>query len=260
MERSFRAAHTNELFLVYQPQYSVETGQVVGVEALVRWNHPDLGLVVPAEFIPIAEEIGIINQLSIWILEEACSQNKKWQELGHPHVRVSVNLSPSHLVDTMLANDIFDALENTGLHPMYLELEITENIFIDATRTVYTNLEILKASGVRIAIDDFGTGYSCLSYLRDFPVGTIKIDGSFIKRLGDGKGNDGIVASTITLGHSLELQIVAEGVETKKQADHLQRLNCDINQGYYYSRPLDASYIEALLAEQNCELRKIELN
>lgn len=239
LEAQLRNAIANkEFFLVYQPKINTLTEQASSVEALIRWRHPQSGLMPPNEFIPVAEETGLIKEIGIWVLQEACRQNHLWQLQGLPAVQIAVNLAPCHLAEAGLAQKILQILQDNELGVEHLEIEITENTFLDASPTVLDTLEQLKQAGVSIAIDDFGTGYSCLSYLRDFPVDTLKIDGTFISRLGDGKSNDGIVAATVTLGHSLGLEIVAECVETEAQFSTLKGLACDKIQGYYYSKPL----------------------
>lgn len=243
------AIRDGDFFLEYQPKIDAKTGQVVGVEALTRWQDKKFGVVSPQQFIPIAEEVGLINRLGLWVLEHACEQHMAWQNQGLAPLPIAVNISPSQLVDASIADRIFSTLKKVGMKPQYLELEITESSFVDVPEPVIIALQRLKQAGVSIAIDDFGAGYSCLRYLRDFPVDVLKIDGSFIQGIGDGKGNDGIIAATIMLGRSLNLTVVAEWVENQAQFELLQQLDCDIIQGFYYSRPLPAmdvvEYIQA---------------
>ncbi len=232
------ALDNNEFSLHYQPQVNLKSGQVMGVEALLRWENPELGWVSPVEFIPLAEEVGLINRIGLWVLAEACQQNKCWQDQGFRPIRVAVNLSASQLADNKLADDILALLKANELAPQYLEVEITENVFIDAPKSVYGTLQKLRKHGVHISLDDFGTGYSSMSYLRDLPVDTLKVDGGFVRDLGSDAASDGIVQATVTLAHSLGLSVVAECVETSAQRDHLRELNCDMVQGYLFGKPV----------------------
>ncbi len=232
------ALDNNEFSLHYQPQVNLKSGQVMGVEALLRWENPELGWVSPVEFIPLAEEVGLINRIGLWVLAEACQQNKSWQDQGFRPIRVAVNLSASQLADNKLADDILALLKANELKPQYLEVEITENVFIDAPKSVYGTLQKLRKHGVHISLDDFGTGYSSMSYLRDLPVDTLKVDGGFVRDLGSDAASDGIVQATVTLAHSLGLSVVAECVETSAQRDHLRELNCDMVQGYLFGKPV----------------------
>jgi diguanylate cyclase (GGDEF)-like protein len=232
------ALDNNEFSLHYQPQVNLKSGQVMGVEALLRWDNPELGWVSPAEFIPLAEEVGLINRIGLWVLAEACQQNKCWQDQGYSPIRVAVNLSASQLADNNLADDILALLKANELAAQYLEVEITENVFIDAPKSVYGTLQKLRKHGVHISLDDFGTGYSSMSYLRDLPIDTLKVDGGFVRDLGSDAASDGIVQATVTLAHSLGLSVVAECVETSVQRDHLRELNCDMVQGYLFGKPV----------------------
>jgi diguanylate cyclase (GGDEF)-like protein len=232
------ALDNNEFSLHYQPQVNLKSGQVMGVEALLRWDNPELGWVSPAEFIPLAEEVGLINRIGLWVLAEACQQNKCWQDQGYSPIRVAVNLSASQLADNNLADDILALLKANELAAQYLEVEITENVFIDAPKSVYGTLQKLRKHGVHISLDDFGTGYSSMSYLRDLPIDTLKVDGGFVRDLGCDAASDGIVQATVTLAHSLGLSVVAECVETSAQRDHLRELNCDMVQGYLFGKPV----------------------
>jgi diguanylate cyclase (GGDEF)-like protein len=247
-----RAIENNQCRLVYQPKIHVQTHQptLSNVEALIRWHDPELGHVPPGQFIPLAEEIGIINKFGDFVLETACRQQAEWRAEGMPPVRIAINLSPTSLVETDIVEKIRSRLEFYNVEPALLELEITEETFLDASDICRKNLLMLSELGIRIAIDDFGTGYSCLSYLLDLPVSTLKIDGSFVRKIGTKPENDGIVNAIMTLGHGLGLEVVAECVETADQLAFLENNGCDIIQGYFFSKPLEAhelgAYIETL--------------
>lgn len=238
-----RALENNEFSLHYQPKVDLKTGKVSGVEALLRWEQPELGRVSPGEFIPLAEEIGLINRIGLWVLAEACQQNMIWQQQGFEPLRVAVNLCASQLADNKLADDVLSLLKAYQLDPRYLEIEITENVFIDAPKSVYRTLQRLRNFGVHISLDDFGTGYSSMSYLRDLPVDSLKVDGGFVRGLGTDTASAGIVQATVTLAHSLGLSVVAECVETVAQSEYLRELDCDYVQGYLYGRPVPAQQL-----------------
>ncbi|NEW08312.1 EAL domain-containing protein [Paenibacillus sp. SYP-B3998] len=235
-----KALERDELVLMYQPQLQFQSGQVTGVEALVRWLHPKRGLVSPAEFIPLAEETGMIIPIGEWVLLTACRQNKAWQEAGFPPMRVAVNLSAYQFKESNVVQVVTDVLKETGLDPAYLELEITESIAMQNADEVIVTLEELKRLGIQISIDDFGTGYSSLSYLRDFPINRLKIDRSFVNDITKDNGDSVIATSIIAMAQSLNLEVIAEGVETEKQYDFLKSKGCDEMQGYFYSKPLPA--------------------
>ncbi|WP_432662385.1 EAL domain-containing protein [Wukongibacter baidiensis] len=227
----------NEFELYYQPQLSLNTRKLTGVEALIRWNSSTFGKIMPGVFIPLAEDTGLINRLGEWILREACIQNKKWHDMGYHNLVVSVNLSPIQFNDKNLVEKIKMILEETGLAPRFLELEVTERLLISDKKDVINMLHRLRQLGIRISIDDFGTGYSSLSYIKDLPVDKLKIDRSFIKDIPN--NDDGTIANIIIeLGKSLNLIINAEGVETKEQERFLKERKCNEVQGYYYSRPI----------------------
>lgn len=239
-----------EFLLHYQPQYDLDSGRMVGFEALVRWRHPERGLVPPGEFIPAAEESGIIVPLGEWVLREACRQNKAWQDAGMPPLPMSVNLSFRQFSRRDLIGIIADVLKETGLDPQYLKLEITESMTMDVQRAL-SMLKELRELGVGISIDDFGTGYSSFHYLRHFPIGSLKIDRSFVRDIADNSSNAAIVASIIAMAHNLELQVIAEGVETIEQVRLLREHRCDEMQGYYGSPPLPGHGIEELLRQSD---------
>jgi diguanylate cyclase (GGDEF)-like protein/PAS domain S-box-containing protein len=239
-----RAFEKQEFILHYQPRVDMHCHQVLGMEALVRWQHPQLGLIPPAEFIPLAEEIGLIGQLGEWVLREACRQTKAWQEAGLPPIKVSVNLSARQLQSGHLVSLIGLVLAETGLDPALLELEITEtSLMQDIERTRQILLQIV-ALGVQLSVDDFGTGYSSLSYLKRLPIHALKIDRSFVSDLVTDAEDAAIVTATIDLAHSLHLKVVAEGVVSRDQMDFLARHCCDEMQGFYFSRPLPAADFE----------------
>ncbi|WP_134702737.1 EAL domain-containing protein [Ammoniphilus sp. YIM 78166] len=232
-----RALERGEFILHYQPQVDIQTGILTGNEALIRWHHPDLGMISPMEFIPLAEETGLISMMGEWIIRTACKQNKQWQENGFPPMRISVNLSVHQFQQINLVDQVKEALEATGLDPQYLELEITESIAMYNEEYVISKLQALKNLGVKIAIDDFGTGYSSLSYLRKFPIDCLKIDKSFVRDIGD--ESDAMIISTImAMARQLKVNVIAEGVETEEQLDLLRELQCNEAQGYLFSKPL----------------------
>ena len=245
-----RALERDELLVHYQPTVSLVSGRVVGVEALVRWKHPRKGLILPGEFVPVAEENGLIVPVGRHTLREACRQGKEWQDGGRRPLTTSVNLSVRQLQDPNLLADVSRALEESGLAPGDLILEITESALMgDVPRNVAV-LRDLKDLGIRIAIDDFGTGYSSLAYLERFPVDVLKIDRSFVSRAGrDAKGK-ALVCAVIDLARALGLDVVAEGIETAEQAEELARLGCEVAQGYYFAKPLDPGSVSKLLTAQ----------
>lgn len=246
LENELRRALREEEFEVhYQPSVSLQSGEMTGVEALVRWRHPARGLMPPDEFIPLAEETGLIVSLGRWVLEEACRQVKEWQEehLYALPMRLSVNLSPGQFNNPSLLKEISEAIEETGFPPRCLELEITESAMMEDEGIVISTLEELRSWGVRIAMDDFGTGYSSLSYLKNFPVDTLKIDKSFVDRIGEGIEDTAILQTVCDLGHVLGMQVVAEGIESMEHLELLQDMGYDLGQGYYFSKPLPGDSI-----------------
>ncbi len=244
------ALKRNEFLLYYQPQVDLRSGKIIGMEALLRWQHPERGLVSPAEFIPLLEETGLIVQVGEWVLRAACAQNSAWLAAGLPRMRMAVNLSAHQFRQSSLADAVCQALEDSGLAPELLELEITESIMIQDLQTTLTTLNQLHLIGIQISIDDFGTGYSSLSYLKRLPISKIKIDQSFVRDICGDPDDAAIADAVISLGHSLKMQVIAEGVETVEQLDYLRAHGCDEFQGYYFSRPVPAETFAALVREQ----------
>ncbi len=243
----YRAIQRNEFVLHYQPQYDLRTGQMVGVEALVRWEHPLRGMIPPSSFIPLAEESGMIVQIGDWVLEEACRQNREWQQAGLPPMPVSVNLSIRQFVQNDLANKVAVVLEKTGLEARFLDLEITESMTMDIGH-VSRCLLALTNMGVNISVDDFGTGYSSFHYLKNFPIDRLKIDRSFVRDIEQDPSDAEIVAAIIAMAHNLNIQVIAEGVENEEQMEFLRKHRCDEMQGYYWSPPVTSKNIERMLA------------
>lgn len=239
-----KAEQRQELELYYQPQFQAGTCSVTGVEALVRWRHPTRGLLTPGHFIPLAEETGLIYEIGTWTLQEACRQLKEWHDAGGPLIPVSVNLSSRQFHQPNLVTYIRGILEKTGLEPQYLELEITESMMMDAGVSARI-LRELHEFGVKISLDDFGTGYSSLSYLKQFPIHKLKIDRSFIADITQNTSDQAIVATIISMARHLNMEVIAEGIETKGQLDFLLKNSCKEVQGYYFSRPLPAKEVEA---------------
>lgn len=246
-----KALEKNEFILVYQPQVNLLVNQIVGFESLIRWESPELGRVSPLEFIPIAEETGLIYPIGKWVLREACSQNKSWQELGFPKVSMAVNLSSKQFYDQSLKEQINSILQETGLEPQYLELEITESMTMDV-QVALTTLNSFRNMGLKIAMDDFGTGYSSLSYLKEFPIHHLKIDQSFVKDIAVNPTNAAIVNTIIALARNLKLVVIAEGVENDDDLKILQEFNCDTVQGYLFSRPVEASEVPEIFDRFSC--------
>lgn len=254
LERFLRRAIEQDEFLIhYQPQVEVASGRLTGAEALLRWNHPGMGMMQPDKFIPLAEETGLIVPIGRIVMMRACIAARRWQECGIPGFRVAVNLSPRQFAQSELVADVRHILEDTGLAPEYLELEITESMVMENPERAAAILHELRAVGVKLAIDDFGTGYSSLGYLKRFPVNTLKIDRSFIKDVPADADDVAITHAVIAMGHSLRLLTVAEGVETKAQAEFLATNGCDLMQGYLISRPLPMEDMDRFLA-QRCGL------
>ena len=238
----------SEFILHYQPQVDLATGKMFGVEALIRWIHPKLGFISPAKFIPIAEETGLIVQIGEWVLRTACLQNKAWQEAGHPGIQMCVNVSARQFKEANLVARTMAILEETGLSPDFLELELTESLIMQDVGQAVATMKALKNIGITLAIDDFGTGYSSLSVLKNFPVDRLKIDKTFVDEILSNESDKAVVGAVISLAHNLKMRVIAEGVETAEQMDYLAAHGCDEMQGYYFSKPVLPEGIGKLLA------------
>ena len=248
LETQLRKALELDQFKVhYQPKVDVATGQVTGVEALLRWFHPELGSLAPMKFIPLAEEIGLIVPIGRWILQTACAQNMAWQRQGLPPISMAVNLSPRQFSDEHLLRDIDDALAASGMPANLLQLEITESLVMSNVNRAMRLLGAIQNRGIRLAIDDFGTGYSSMSMMKQFPIDTIKIDRSFVRNLPDDCQDKAIAQAIISMGKALGLTVVAEGVETAEQDQFLRDQACDEIQGFLFSKPVPPEGIPSLL-------------
>lgn len=256
LENQLRGALQNhEFFLVYQPQYDIRSNTIVGIEALIRWNSPTLGLIKPDSFIPTAEKIGIIGDIGEWVLKEACNQFKKWQNenfIKH-NMKIAINLSIIQMKQSDLLQKIIEILAEVEINPSSVELELTESMIMEDPEIALTLLEKIVSLGITIAIDDFGTGYSSLSRLKQFPVHILKIDKSFLYDLSVSRENVSIIKSIIALAHGLGITVVAEGVETQEQLIFLKNNNCDYVQGFYFNQPLDTKSMEHLLIKSKIE-------
>lgn len=242
-----KALECKEFVVHYQPRVDIKTGQILGSEALVRWQHPDYGLVSPNQFISLAEDMGLIGPISEYVLETACKQTRDWMDAGCGPLSVSVNISGKQFQQRRLTHSVQHALAKSGLDPNYLDLELTESILINDSDAVISVLEEFRAMGVHISLDDFGTGYSSLSYLKRFPVDTVKIDRSFVTDITTNPDNAAIAGAVIAMAHSLKLKVCAEGVETIEQLEFLRSLQCDEMQGYFISPPISAQGFDELL-------------
>jgi len=242
-----RALERREFALHYQPQIDLKTGVITGAEALIRWTHPTRGLVPPGQFIPVAEECGLILPIGRWVLREACKQAREWANAGLPTITMAVNISSMEFRDDNFLDRVFAILEASGLDPKWLELELTESVLIKRAESAATVLQTLRAAGVQIAVDDFGTGYSSLSYLRKFPIDALKIDQSFVRQITTSPDETSIVTAVISMGRSLKLRVIAEGVETAEELAFLQAHHCDEAQGYFFSRPIPPQQFAKLL-------------
>jgi diguanylate cyclase (GGDEF)-like protein/PAS domain S-box-containing protein len=248
IEGSLRRALERQEFTVhYQPKINLGTGEISGAEALIRWTHPTRGLVSPAQFIPVAEDCGLILPIGNWVLREACRQARAWVEAGLPLGTIGVNISAMEFRDENFLEGVFSILKDTGLHPSSLELELTESVLMKHAESSASVLRALRAKGVQVAVDDFGTGYSSLSYLQKFSIDALKIDQSFVRRITTAPEETTIVTAVISMARSLKLRVVAEGVETLKELEFLQAHQCDEAQGYYFSRPVAPEQFAKLL-------------
>jgi EAL domain-containing protein (putative c-di-GMP-specific phosphodiesterase class I) len=239
-----------ELLLHYQPRFDLKTGAVIGMEALLRWMHPERGMMLPDRFVPLAEETGLIVQIGEWVLRAACAQNRAWQEEGLRPVTVSVNLSARQFRQPDLVKSVTRVLEDTGLEPRHLEIELTESMVMHDAAGAIATLRALKKLGIGLSVDDFGTGYSSLSYLKTLPIDKLKIDQSFVRDVAARRGGDGglLAQAILSLGHSLKLGVVAEGVETAAQEKFLRKHRCDEVQGYHFGKPIPPERCWSLLA------------
>jgi len=248
LEDSMRHALERHEFAVhYQPKVNLENGEIVGVEALIRWLHPELGLVSPAEFIPIAEECGLMIPIGRWVLGQACHQAQAWQEIGLAPIRIAVNISPVELRARDFLTGLGVILAETGLDPHLLELELTETFMVQDSAAMLAVLQDVKRLGIKLALDDFGTGYSSLNHLKRFPIDTLKIDRSFVRTVTTNADDASIVCAVISMGKNLHMRVVAEGVETREQLAFLQDRECPFGQGYYFSQPLTGAACTRLL-------------
>jgi EAL domain-containing protein (putative c-di-GMP-specific phosphodiesterase class I) len=239
IEQSLRIAlERQEFALHYQPQINLGTGEITGAEALIRWTHPIRGLVPPAQFIPVAEDCGLILPIGNWVLREACRQARAWVDAGLPLTTMAVNISAIEFRDENFLEGVLAILKDTGMNPRSLELELTETVLMKHPESTESILNTLRARGVRVAVDDFGTGYSSLSYLRKFPIDALKIDQSFIRQITATPDDTAIVIAVISMGRGLHLRIVAEGVEAQEELAFLRAHQCNEAQGYYFSRPV----------------------
>lgn len=238
------AIERDELELYYQPIVRVETGSIVGVEALIRWQHPTFGFILPARFISIAEESGLIVSIGQWVLRTACQQANAWHRKGLPGLRLAVNISAAELRRREFMDGVVATLAETGFDPRCLELELTETFLMQDSKATRIVLDALKALGVQIALDDFGTGYSSLSYMRRFPIDTLKVDRSFVGNITTDVDDASVVRAVINMGRSLHMRVVAEGVETFEQLQFLEQHSCAEAQGYHFSHPLSAQNLD----------------
>ncbi len=245
-----RALDNNEFNLVYQPQINLRTGEIVGVEALLRWDHPEHGIISPAEFIPFAEESGLIVDIGFWVLKTACAELSRWRIAGLPEIRMAINVSARQLMEQHIVDDILKILKDYDIPGNFIELEITENAIMDDMDSVIRKLQELSSHGITIAIDDFGTGYSSLSYLHKLPIHTLKIDRSFLKECCINKGDNTIINTIVAMAKGLNLNVVAEGVESQAQLEYLREIECSEAQGYLFGKPLPPNIISQLLIQE----------
>jgi len=251
-----KAIKQNQLRVFYQPQVNFKTGKVTGIEALLRWEHPDWGLVSPEKFIPLAEDTGLIVPIGEWVLQTACRRNKALQEVGFESMPVAINLSARQFREKNLTETIAKALQKTGLSARYLRLEITETYAMQDLEYTISTLKTLRKMGVQIALDDFGTGYCSLTYLKRFPIDFLKIDRAFLKDVCVNKQDSAIVTATVALARSLRMTVIAEGVETREQIEFLESIECEEMQGFYFSRPLTPEQLYDFLRSDEVVFRK----
>jgi EAL domain-containing protein (putative c-di-GMP-specific phosphodiesterase class I) len=248
LEGSLRCALEQEEFLLhYQPKVNLDTGEITGVEALIRWQQPGRGLVPPSQFVPIAEDCGLIVEIGRWALREACRQAREWQDAGLPFKRVSINVSAVEFRNKGFVESVRTILSEAGLEARYLDLELTEGVLMEDAESTAAVLQELKTMGVQLAVDDFGTGYSSLSYLQQFPIDVLKIDQSFVHRITADPDGSSIVSAIIDMGKNLKQRVIAEGIETPEQLAFLRAHHCAEGQGYLFSHPLAAPQFAHLL-------------
>jgi diguanylate cyclase (GGDEF)-like protein/PAS domain S-box-containing protein len=252
LEKRMKIALVKEHYsLYYQPKVAPNSNRVKGAEALVRWIDPDKGMIGPGEFIPVAEETGLIQDIGNYVLRKACFQNKEWQDKGYEPIRVAVNVSPQQFKSADIMDRVIDALNSSGLHPRWLELEITESMLMDNIEDMIAKMQEMRDLGCGLSIDDFGTGYSSLSYLGRFPITTLKIDQAFVKDVQENENTAEIARAIIGLSKGLDLEVVAEGAEILEHVEFLRDHGCDVIQGYFYSRPVPCNEMEELLQQSN---------
>lgn len=252
-----RAVEKNELFLLYQPVVDLRTGRINGSEALIRWNHPNLGLISPMEFIPIAEETGLIHEIGKWVLMEGCRQNQEWVNKGYDDLFISINVSARQFLHPSFVEHLHESLQYSGMDPKKLHLELTETGMIDNVEKSISIMKKIQKLGIRISIDDFGTGYSSLSYLKNLPINTLKIDRSFINNFKSKTVDYSIVKAIITMGNGLSVKVVAEGVETYEQLIELKKMNCDYAQGYYIEKPISPDRFIEIINNKKFKFHKL---
>ncbi len=251
LDRDLREALArNEFVLHFQPQMDVASGQIVGAEALIRWNRPGHGLVGPGVFLPLAEQNGLVVPLNEWVMRAACEEVSRWQQAGLAHLRLAINMSPTQFHRTRVPDRLREIVADVSIDPRVLTLELTENIVLRDMDAVAADLADIRAFGASVSIDDFGTGYASLTWLRNLPVDQIKIDQSFVRNLARAPDDAAIVRALVTLGHSLSLEVVAEGVETAEQLDILRTERCDLAQGYHLGRPMSTDRFLSLVSPQ----------
>ena len=248
LESKLRMALKNDLLeLYYQPKFDVKTEKIIGIEALLRWNDAELGAISPTEFIPFAEEVGLIDEIGEWVFKNVSLQIIEWQKQFEFNLRVAINISPLHLKAANFIDHLNEIIEETGVNPKNLEIEITEMSMMDQNQSLIEKIEQIKSLGLTVAIDDFGTGYSSLGYLRRFPIDILKIDRSFIANISEGDSGKAMVAAIISLAHALNLKVVAEGVETVEELQLLKEYQCEFVQGYYFSKPLTVDHFTKMI-------------
>ena len=245
-----KALENNEFSLVYQPQVNLRSGEIVGIEALLRWEHPEHGAISPSEFIPFAEESGMIIDIGYWVIKSACAEMSRWRIAGLPEVRMSINISARQLMEDDIVSRTISILESYNLPGSCIELEITEHAIMDDMESMIRKLKELSDFGITIAIDDFGTGYSSLSYLHKLPIHTLKIDRTFLKESHINKGDNTIINTIVAMSKALNLNVIAEGVETQRQLEYLREIDCSEAQGFLFGKPLPPNVISQLLVQE----------